>query len=54
MFLLLLEEDGIVKAARGRDDPLGDGALIDAWAVLADTEAVGRPGEKIERFGVRN
>ena len=29
-FLCLLEEDGIVRAARGREEPFWDGALIDA------------------------
>lgn len=32
----------------------GGGVLIDAWAVLADSEDVGGPEENIERFGVVN
>ena len=49
----MLEADGIVNAASGRADPLGEGALMDAWAVLTETEAVGGPEEKMDRLGVR-
>ena len=32
----------------------GDGELIEACAVLADTDEVGGPEEKIDRLGVLN
>ena len=32
----------------------GDGELMEACAVLADTEEVGGPEEKIDRLGVLN
>lgn len=44
--------EGLVKADNGLDEFPGGGALIEACAVLADTEAVGGPEEKIERLGV--
>ncbi len=45
-------EEGLVNADNGLDELPGGGALIEACAVLADTEAIGGPEEKIERLGV--
>lgn len=44
--------EGTVRADSGRDEFTGEGALIEAWAVLAETEDVGGPEEKIDRLGV--
>ena len=43
---------GAFRADKGRDEFTGDGALIEACAVLADIEEVGGPDENMERFGV--
>lgn len=45
-------EEGLVKADSGLDEIPEGGALIEACAVLADTEAIGGPEEKIERLGL--
>ena len=50
--LLELFAGGPVKADNGREELTGEGALIEAWAVLADTEEVGGPEEKMDRLGV--
>ena len=44
--------EGTVSADNGREEPEGGKALIDAWAVFTDTEAVGGPDRKMERLGV--
>lgn len=44
--------EGPVKADKGREELTGEGALMEAWAVLTDTEEVGGPEEKMDRFGV--
>lgn len=41
-----------MRAASGSVALMVDGPLIEAWAVLAETDEVGGPEEKIERFGV--
>lgn len=46
--VLPLEAD---KAAKGLELLDGIAELRDAWAVFADTDAVGGPEEKIERGG---
>lgn len=44
---------GVESAAKGLRRP-GLGALIDAWAVLAETDEVGCPEVKIDLFGFGN
>ena len=41
-----------MSADSGREGLTGEGALIDACAVLTEIEEVGGPDEKIERLGV--
>ena len=41
-----------MRAASGSVGLVFGGPLIEAWAVLAETEEVGGPEEKMERFGV--
>ena len=43
-----------VNAESGRWVFEGGGLLIEAWAVLLETEAVGGPEAKMERLGVAN
>ncbi len=50
----MLVEEGTARVESGCAELTGGGVLIDAWAVLADSEDVGGPEEKIERFGVVN
>ena len=45
---------GTVSADKGLAGWTGDGELMDACAVLADTDEVGGPEEKIDRLGVLN
>lgn len=45
-------EDGTVRADNGPAELAGGGALIDACAVLEETEDVGGPEENIDRVGV--
>lgn len=42
----------MASAENGREELAGEGALIDACAVFADSEDVGGPEAKMERFGV--
>lgn len=42
----------MVSAEKGRVEFAGEGALIDACAVFAESEDVGGPEAKMERFGV--
>ena len=41
-----------MRADNGSEEFVFDGALNEAWAVLAETEDVGGPEEKIDRLGV--
>jgi hypothetical protein len=45
-------EEGTVRADSGPAEFTGGGALIDAFAVFAESEEVGGPEENIDRFGV--
>ncbi len=47
-------EDVAVSAAKGRDEFVRTAPLREAWAVLTETDDVGGPDEKMERFGVVN
>ena len=44
----------MVRVESGRAELTGGGVLIDACAILPDSEDVGGPVEKIERFCVLN
>lgn len=43
-----------MRTANGREDCTGAGELIEAWAVLDETDEVGGPEENMDRFGVLN
>lgn len=50
--VLVVLGEGLVRADKGIVESPWDGALIEACAVLADTEDVGGPEEKIDLLGV--
>ena len=50
-FLLIFNE-GLVRADKGIEEFPCGGALIEAWAVMADTEDVGGPEENMDLLGV--
>ena len=54
LFFRLDDDEGPVRTDNGLDMVEGRAGLIDAWAVLTETEAVAGPEAKMERDGVLN
>lgn len=52
LFFRLDADEGAVKTDNGREIVEGRAGLIEAWAVLTETDAVAGPEEKIDRCGV--